>query len=119
MEEAAKQHLPWIKEVAEASPKRAQQLLKHAPLPFVRFIGDVAYNLLKNRIPLSKDNYDYFRRRRSKLEKAGWSPKYRAVERRQFLRHRGGNLSRDLSRLVLKALQCPDKDHMQEAKEKP
>ena len=107
----ARKHLKELQELSGLSDKEAQRKLRHAKGHFVSFLGDTAYNLLKGRIPLAPKAKSHFASRRKELEKAGWSYKYPAPARKRYLKQRGGSLSRDLSKLVLSALQCPTHDH--------
>ena len=117
LEDLVATHRPFLSMLADAPEKKARALVKAAPLKSVKFLGDIAYNLQKGRFPLTPAQYKYFKGRKNILKQIGDPYAYTAVQRRETLKQRGGNLSRALSKLVLSAVKCPSQDHVAEAQE--
>lgn len=116
LEDLVSQHRNFLTTLASARKKRARSLVKVAPTPVLRFLGDIAYNLRKDRFPtLTPAQYRYFKSRKKILKQIGDPYTYTAKQRRESLKQRGGNLSRALSKLMLSAVRCPSQDHVAEA----
>ena len=111
------QHRHYLCCLAKAPEKKARILIRNAPLPTLTFLGDVAYNLQKGRLPLTPAQREWFHKHKKLLKQISDPYRYKAKDRRQTLRQRGGNLSVALSKLILSAVRCPAKDHVAEARQ--
>ena len=68
---------------------------------------NAAHNVLKGN--LDPSTYQYLRKKCQKMVRVGWVKSKK--ERKKNLRQYRGSLGRDLSKVILSALQCPDQDH--------
>ena len=115
LDELVAKHVNFLNVLAKASEKKARRLIRAAPMPVIRFIGDIAYNLQKGRLTLTPPQLKFFKDRKKLLKQIGDPFSYTAQQRRQALRQKGGNLSRALSRLILSAVECQSENHLAEA----
>ena len=117
IEELVSKHKNYLSVLAEAPEKKANKLIRAAPIPVIKFIGDIAYNLQKGRLPLTPQQHKYFKDRKKLLKQIGDPYSYTVIQRRQALRQKGGNLSTALSKLILSAVKCPSQNHLAEAQQ--
>ena len=117
LEDLVAQHQNFLSVLASAPERKARTLIRAAPVPTLRFLGDIAYNLQKGRFPLTPAQRQYFKNRKKILKQIGDPYIYTAKQRRETLKQRGGNLSTALSRLVLSAIKYPSQDHIAAAQE--
>ena len=83
--------------------------MKIASDNFLRFMTNAPHNVLKGNLDLDQETYKYLRKKRQKMVRVGWVKSKK--ERKKNLRQYGCSLGRDLLKVMLSALQCPDKDH--------
>ena len=107
--QCAEPHIPMLKDLSQSSKRRARILMRIAPDNFLRFMTYAAHNVLKGNLDLDPETYKYLRKKRQKMVRVGWVKSKK--ERKKNLRQYGGSLGRDLSKVMLSALQCPDQDH--------
>ena len=117
IEELVAKHKDYLSVLAEASEKDGRKQIRAAPVPVIKFIGDIAYNLQKGRLPLTPQQHKYFKDRKKLLKQIGDPYLYTVRQRRQALKQKGGNLSRALSKLILSAVKCPRQNHLAEAQQ--
>ena len=111
--QCAEPHIPMLKDLSQSSKRRARILMRIAPDNFLRFMTNAAHNVLKGNLDLDPETYKYLRKKRQKMVRVGWVKSKK--ERKKNLRQYGGSLGRDLSKVMLSALQCPDQDHTRES----
>ena len=109
LRQCAEPHIPMLKDLSQSSKRRARLLMQIAPDNFLRFMTNAAHNVLKGNLDLDPSTYKYLRKKRQKMVREGWVKSKK--ERKKNLRQYGGSLGRDLSKVMLSALQCPDQDH--------
>ena len=85
--QCAEPHIPMLKDLSQSSKN----------------------NVLKGNLDLDPESYKYLRKKRQKMVRVVWVKSKK--ERKKNLRQYGGSLGRDLSKVMLSALQCPDQDH--------
>ena len=117
IEELIEPHRRLLQQLADASDRRTQTIARNLTAKETKFIGDIAYNLLRGRFQLSDKEKDYFKQRKRALKCVGDPTCNKAKVRRNNLRKRGGSLSRDLSQLLLRAAKCP-RDHLKQVRQK-
>ena len=112
LRQSAEPHIPLLRDLSQCSKRRARLLMNIAPDNFLRFMTNAAHNVLKGNLDLDPSTYKYLRKKRQKMVRVGWVKSKK--ERKKNLRQYGGSLGRDLSKVMLSALQCPDQDHTAE-----
>ena len=100
----AKPHLYFMKELSKASRRRAKKLMELAPDKFLSFMTNAAHNVMKGNLELDPECYKGLRKKRQKLLDVGWV-KSKKKQKRNMKKY-GGSLGRDLSKVVLSALEC-------------
>ena len=75
-----------------------------APDKFMSFMTNAAHNVMKGNLELDPECYKGLRKKRQKMLDVGWVKSKK--ERKRNLRKYGGSLGRDLSKVVLGALEC-------------
>ena len=103
LRQCAEPHLYFMKELSKAS-RRAKKLIELAPDKFLSFMTNAAHNVMKGNLELDPECYKGLRKKRQKLLDVGWVKSKK--ERKRNLRKYGGSLGRDLSKVVLSALEC-------------
>ena len=80
-----------------------------APDKFMSFMTNAAHNVMKGSLE-DPECYKGLRKKRQKMLDVGWVKSKK--ERKRNLRKYGGSLGRDLSKVVLSALECqqPEED---------
>ena len=105
---SAEPHLYFMKELSKASRRRAKKLMELAPDKFLSFMTNAAHNVMKGNLELYPECYKCLRKKRQKLLDVGWVKSKK--ERKRNLRKYGGSLGRDLSKVVLSALECQQQE---------
>ena len=100
---SAEPHLYFMKELSKAN-RRAKKLMELAPDKFLSFMTNAAHNVMKGNLELDPECYKGLRKKRQKMLDVGWVKSKK--ERKRNLRKYGGSLGRDLSKVVLSALEC-------------
>ena len=75
-----------------------------APDKFMSFMTNAAHNVMKGNLELDPECYKGLHKKRQKMLDVGWVKSKK--ERKHNLRKYGGSLGRDLSKVVLSALEC-------------
>ena len=101
---SAKPHLYFMKELSKANRRRAKKLMELAPDKFMSFMTNAAHNVMKGNLELDPECYKGLRKKRQKMLYVGGVKSKK--ERKRNLRKYGGSLGRDLSKVVLSALEC-------------
>ena len=97
-----------MKELSKANRKRAKKLMELAPDKFLSFMTNAAHNVMKGNLELDPECYKGLRKKRQKMLDIGWVKSKK--ERKRNLRKYGGSLGRDLSKVVLSALECQQQE---------
>ena len=108
LRQSAEPHLYFMKELSKASRRRAKKLMELAPDKFLSFMTNAAHNVVKGNLELDPECYKGLRKKRQKLLDVGWVKSKK--ERKRNLRKYGGSLGRDLSKVVLSALECQQQE---------
>ena len=108
LRQCAEPHLYFMKELSTANRKRAKKLMELAPDKFISFMTNAAHNLMKGNLELDPECYKGLRKKRQKMLDVGWVKSKK--ERKRNLRKYGGSLGRDLSKVVLSALECQQQE---------
>ena len=108
LRQCAEWHLYFMKELSKASRRRAKKLMELAPDKFLSFMTNAAHNVMKGNLELNPECYKGLHKKRQKLLDVGWVKSKK--ERKSNLRKYGGSLGRDLSKVVLSALECQQQD---------
>ena len=104
LRQSAEPHLYFMKELSKANRRRAKKLMELAPDKFLSFMTNAAHNVMKGNLELDPECYKGLRKKRQKMLDVGWVKSKK--ERKRNLRKYGGSLGRDLSKVVLSALEC-------------
>ena len=104
LRQSAEPHLYFMKELSKANRRRAKKLMELAPDKFLSFMTNAAHNVMKGNLKLDPECYKGLRKKRQKMLDVGWVKSKK--ERKRNLRKYGGSLGRDLSKVVLSALEC-------------
>ena len=108
LRQSAEIHLYFMKELSKASRRRAKKLMELAPDKFLSFMTNAAHNVMKGNLELDPECYKGLRKKRQKLLDVGWVKSKK--ERKRNLREYGGSIDRDLSKVVLSALECQQQE---------
>ena len=108
LRQCAEPYLYFMKELSKASRRRAKKLMELAPDKFLSFMTNAAHNVMKGNLELDPECYKCLRKKRQKLLDVGWVKSKK--ERKRNLRKYGGSLGRDLSKVVLSALECQQQE---------
>ena len=108
LRQSAEPHLYFMKELSKASRRRAKKLMELAPDKFLSFMTNAAHNVMKGNLELDPECYKGLRKKRQKLLDVGWVKSKK--ERKRNLRKYGGSIGRDLSKVVLSALECQQQE---------
>ena len=115
LKQCAEPHLYFMKELSKASRRRAKKLMELAPDKFMSFMTSAAHNVMKGNLELDPECYKNLRKKRQKMLDVGWVKSKK--ERKRNLRKHGGTLGRDLSKVILSALECQQPEEEQEEAE--
>ena len=100
----AEPHLYFMKELSTANRRRAKKLMELAPDKFMSFMTNAAHNVMKGYLELDPECFKTLRKKRQKMLDVGWVKSKK--ERKCNLRKLGASLGRELSKVVLSALEC-------------
>ena len=75
-----------------------------APDKFMSFMTNAAHNVMKGNLELDPECFETLRKKRQKMLDVGWVKSKK--ERKRNLRKHGASLGRELSKVVLSALEC-------------
>ena len=103
LRQCAEPHLYFMKELSKASRRRAKKLMELAPDKFMSFMTNAAHNVMKGNLELDPECYKNLRKKRQKMLDVGWV-KSKKERKRNLKKH--GALGKDLSKVILSALEC-------------
>ena len=86
-----------------------------APDKFMSFMTSAAHNVMKGNLELDPECYKNLGKKRQKMLDVGWVKSKK--ERKRNLRKHGGTLGRDLSKVILSALECQQPEEEEEEEE--
>lgn len=112
--ERTKPHQPFIQLLASAKTHQRRALLKSARTSQLKYLSDLANNVLRGNLPINLEEKLAFQKRKASLKRVGWNRRgdNPAIRRRQYLRQKGSGIASDLSKFALRHLECQPKPPM-------